>query len=81
MRQRVLIGLVKRHDLAIGFLGVIVAGEQFTGAHMLGMAIVVAGIVLGQPALRELAVRIRDRRSRRTDDELDCPPESGLASA
>jgi probable blue pigment (indigoidine) exporter len=62
-------------------LGVIVAGEQFTGAHMLGMAIVVAGIVLGQPALRELAVRIRDRRSRRTDDELDCPPESGLASA
>lgn len=59
-------------------LGVIVAGEQFTGAQVLGMAIVVAGIVLGQPALTELVDKTRERRSRARRSPEGCPPESGL---
>lgn len=55
-----LIGLL--NPVAGVALGVIVAAEAFSGAQVAGMAIVVAGILLGQPALREAFARFTARR-------------------
>lgn len=56
-----LIGLL--NPVAGVALGVIVAAEAFSGAQVAGMAIVVAGILLGQPAVRQAVSRARARRS------------------
>ncbi|UYN83749.1 MAG: EamA family transporter [Microcella sp.] len=56
-----LIGLL--NPVAGVALGVIVAAEAFSGAQVAGMAIVVAGILLGQPAVRHTVSRLRARRS------------------
>lgn len=43
-------------------LGVLIAGESFSGAQLLGMAVVIVGIVLGQPSLAALITAARRSR-------------------
>ncbi|MGZ4453962.1 MAG: DMT family transporter, partial [Nocardioides sp.] len=43
-------------------IGVALAGEAFTATHALGTALVLGGIVLGQPAILD-ALGTKDRRS------------------
>lgn len=45
-------------------LGTLVAGEVLTVRQAVGLAIVVVGILLGQPVTRRLAARLRSRNSR-----------------
>ncbi|MBX9471388.1 DMT family transporter [Microcella sp.] len=44
-------------------LGVLIAGESFTGAQLAGMVIVIVGIVLGQPAIAATISRARRPRA------------------
>lgn len=61
------VGLVGLLNPVTGMmLGVLVAGEVLGGWQVAGLALVLAGILLGQPVAGRLATRVRVRRGRGT---------------
>lgn len=58
------VGLVGLLNPVTGvLLGTVVAAERLTGQQVLGVAVVLAGVLLGQPAVGEWSRRRRERRA------------------